>query len=148
MIDYTGKLNEHEKYIEMLNVLDKDCDYIEVVIVDGSKNNHIVNRFNKDVISYRSVSMWWCTVTKKSHYLFKIKYTRKLLEYLKTFETFCKYHEYGSNEETLRRGDYGETTDFGMDDIAFYDKNGRCLLSTTTHEGYVSINSELVEGYF
>lgn len=144
MIDYTGKLNEHEKYLEMLNVLDKRCNYIEIVITDGSRNNHIVDKFSKDVISYRSVSMWWCTVTKKSHYLFKIKYTNKLSDYLRTFETFCKYYEYGSNEETLRRGDYGETTDFGVDDIAFYDKNGVCLLNTTTHEGYVSINSELV----
>ena len=51
---------------------------------------------------------------------------------------------YGDNDKTLRVGDYSELTNFGFDDIAFYDNKENILLFTTTHEGYVSVRRDLI----
>lgn len=34
-IDYSGKLNNHIDYLNMLKLLDKKCNYIEIVLIDG-----------------------------------------------------------------------------------------------------------------
>ena len=94
IIDYTGKLNNHEEYIKILQ---------------------------------------------------KIKASKELFDYLTQYETFCKYYEYGTTPKSLSRGDYSEITDFGYDDIAFYDKKDEILLCTTTHEGYISISDAIVQ---
>lgn len=145
MVDYTGKLNNHEEYIAALELIQTNCEYIEMVIIDGRKSNKLIDKFNDDILERKKVSKWWGTETKGSNYLYKIIASKKLFEYLKNFETFCKYYEYRSNNESLRRGDYSETTDFGMDDIAFYDNNENCLLCTTTHEGYIAINEKILK---
>ena len=141
MIDYTGKLNNHKQYIDILNKLKPHCKYIEIVIIDGRKSNKLIEKFTNDILEVKKVSKWWETETKGSNYLYKINFSEELFEYLKQFETFCKYYEYGSNNESLIRGDYSEITDFGLDDIAFYNENNECLLCTTTHEGYIAINN-------
>lgn len=141
MIDYTGKLNNHKQYIDILNKLNPHCKYIEIVIIDGRKSNKLIEKFTDDILEVKKVSKWWGTETKGSNYLYKINFSEELFEYLKQFETFCKYYEYGSNNESLIRGDYSEITDFGLDDIAFYNENNECLLCTTTHEGYIAINN-------
>lgn len=143
MIDYTGKLNDHEKYIEIINKIKIKCNYIEIVIIDGKKSNELVDNFSKDIIETKRVSSWWGTKTNKKNNLYKIKATNNLFDYLEKYETFCKYFEYGSNNESLKRGDYSLITDFGIDDIAFYDENDNYLLFTTTHEGYIAVNKEL-----
>jgi len=144
IVDYTGKLNNHETYINVLNKLEQKCKYIEIVVIDGRKSNELVDKFSEDILSITKVSKWWGTETRRTNYLYRINYSKELFEYMRQFETFCKYHEYGSNKESLRRGDYSETTNFGIDDIAFYDKDGNYLLYTTTHEGYISINKQLI----
>lgn len=143
MIDYTGKLNEHEKYINILKKIEVKCKYIEIVIIDGRKSNELVDKFSNEILNTKKVSKWWGTSTRASNYLYKIKATKELFDYLSKYDTFCKYYEYGSNEESLTRGDYSEITNFGYDDIAFYDENNNCILCTTTHEGYISINDEI-----
>ncbi|MBE6149698.1 MAG: hypothetical protein E7170_03115 [Firmicutes bacterium] len=142
MIDYTGKLNEHDEYIKILNKIEKECNYIEIVVIDGKKSNELINSFKEDIIECIKVSKWWGTETKRKNNLYKIKSSKSFFNYLKKYETFCKYYEYGSNEENLIRGDYSVVTDFGLDDIAFYDSNNNCILCTTTHEGYIAINKE------
>lgn len=141
MIDYTGKLNNHKQYIDILNKLKPHCKYIEIVVIDGRKSNKLIEKFKDDILEVKKVSKWWGTETKGSNYLYKINFSEELFEYLKQFETFCKYYEYGSNNESLIRGDYSEITDFGLDDIAFYNENNESLLCTTTHEGYIAINN-------
>lgn len=37
LIDYTGKLNNHNDYINVLNKISVKCEYIEVVILDEKK---------------------------------------------------------------------------------------------------------------
>ena len=39
MIDYTGKLNNHQQYIEILNKLETKSKYIEIVIVFKRKKS-------------------------------------------------------------------------------------------------------------
>jgi len=138
MKDYTGKLNNHKKYLKVLSVLEKETKYIEIVLIDEKETNDLVEKFKEDIISTKIVSSWWGTETEAKNKLVKIKASKELFEYLKQFETFCKYHA------SLLRGDYSEITDFGYDDIAFYNENDEMLLCTTTHEGYIMINEKLV----
>lgn len=145
LIDYTGKLNNHEDYIKILNKIENKCKYIEIVIISGSKHNELINKFNNEIIDTKKVSEWWGTKTNRKNYLYRINSNKKIFDYLRKFETFCKYYEYGTNKKSLSRGDYSEITDFGMDDIAFYDEKNNCLLCTTTHEGYILIDEKILE---
>lgn len=140
MIDYTGKLNKHEDYIKILNKLELKTKYIKIVFVDGKHD--LVNKFKNDIIESDKVSQWWGTVTSKKHNLYKINASKELFIYLRKFETFTKHHKYGSDIKSLSYGDYSEVTDFGIDDIAFYDDKDNCLLCTTTHEGYIMIDEK------
>ena len=137
IIDYTGNLNNHEEYIKIIKKLKTKCSYIEIVILDGRKSNELVDEFNDDILETRKVSKWWGTETNSINNLYKIKASNKLFEFLEKYETFCKYY-FSEN------GDYSEMTDFGYDDIAFYDENNNYLLLTTTHEGEIAISDELI----
>ena len=137
IFDYTGKLNSHEEYILILKKIQEKCDYIEIVIIDEKESNELVDNFRNDIIEKRKVSSWWGTKTKSVNNLYKIKATDKLFLFLEKYETFCKYY-------FKKNGDYSEITDFGYDDIAFYDKDNNYLFFTTTHEGYLAINAELI----
>ena len=139
MEDYTGKLNKHEEYIKALNLLKTKTKYIEIVLIDEKKTNQLVEKFKNDIISTKVVSEWWGTITTARNKLIRIKTSNKLFMYLEQFETFCKY--YCSNQ----RGDYSEVTDFGYDDIAFYNEKDELLLCTTTHEGYIMFDTKLVK---
>ncbi len=145
MIDYPGKLNRHAKYIKVLNDLEPKTEYIEIVLIDEKETNDLVEKFKSDIISTGIVSEWWGTKTVARNKLIKIKASNELFEYLKQFETFCKYYEYGSTIKSFLRGDYSEITDFGYDDIAFYDEKEQILLYTTTHEGYITIDEKLIK---
>ena len=138
MKDYTGKLNNHKKYIKVLKKLEEKTKYIEIVLIDEKETNDLVENLKKDIISTKIVSKWWGTETEAKNKLVKINASKELFEYLRNFETFCKYYT------SIFRGDYSETTDFGYDDIAFYNENDEMLLCTTTHEGYIMINEKIV----
>ena len=147
LTDYNGKLNDHESYLDILNRIDKKCEYIEVVILDEKESNDLIEKFRNDIISVKKVKEWWGTEVvslEPCNYLYRLKYSKKLYNYLSKFETFCKYFEYGTTKKSLEYGDYREITDFGVDDIAFYDQNGNYLLWTTTHEGYILVNDKII----
>jgi len=145
IIDYTGKLNNHEEYIKILEKIEAKCKYIEVVIIDKRKSNELVDAFSSDILEHKKVYEWWGTKTNSANNLYRIRASKELFDYLSQYETFCKYYEYGTTPKSISRGDYSEITDFGYDDIAFYDKNDNYLLFTTTHEGYISISDILYE---
>jgi len=144
IIDYTGKLNNHEEYIKILEKIEVKCKYIEVVIIDKRKSNELVDKFSSDILEHKKVSEWWGTKTNAANNLYKIKASKELFDYLTQYETFCKYYEYGTTPKSLSRGDYSEITDFGYDDIAFYDEKDEILLCTTTNEGYISVSEKIV----
>ena len=53
LTDYTGKLNDHESYLDILNKIDKKCEYIEVVILDERESNDLIEEFRNDIISVK-----------------------------------------------------------------------------------------------
>ena len=137
MIDYTGNLNSHEQYIKTLKALESKTKYIEIVLIDEKETNELVDKFKKDIILEKKVSEWWGTITAAKNKLIRIEASKEFFQYLETFETFCKYHVSRS------RGDHSSETNFGDDDIVFYDENNSMLLYTTTHEGYITIKEDL-----
>ena len=50
MIDMTGKLNNHDDYLNILNFLEKKCCYIEIFLIDGKDTNDLVEKFKKNII--------------------------------------------------------------------------------------------------
>lgn len=140
--DYTGKLNDHKSYLDVLNKLEDKTAYIEIVQIDNKTPNEIVENFKNDVISTRMVSEWWGTKTFREVNLFKIKSSKALFQFLSKYETFCKFYlgkDFEGRETWIQ-----EDTDFGWDDIAFYNSKNEILLCTTTHECFISVNESLI----
>lgn len=134
-IDYKGKLNNHKKYKEIINALEGKCNYIEIVSNVRTGTNELINQLKDDIIFEGKVSKWCGTTSKGKSYLYKIIASKKLFDLLRQYETFCKYY-------VSPNGDYSKTTDFGLDDIAFFDNIDKPLLYTTTHEGYITIRDD------
>lgn len=137
LVDYTGKLNHHKDYIQVIKQLDKKCKYMEYVLVNDDETE-LIERFDSLIISIKLKNKWWGTKSSGKSKVYRIKASQAVFQYLKQFETFCKY--IASSD-----GDTVEATDFGMNDIAFFDDHSIPLLFTTTHEGYVMIRNDLFQ---
>lgn len=137
-VDFIGKLNDHEEYLKIIDILKKKSHYIEIVIIDDKYSSGLSEIFKADIISKKIVSKWWGTSGNARNKMYKIKVSNALFSKLKEYETFCKYYV------DLENGDHVETTDFGYDDIAFFDDNIEPLLFTTSHEGYVTAREDLL----
>ena len=136
LVDYTGKINSHGEYIEILKKLEKKSQFIEYVLVDETDTKFIEN-FRNLIISMTSKNKWWGTKTRgKGRQIYKIKSSKEIFQYLSKFENFCKY-------TVSIYGDIVESTDFGINDIAFFDDSEIPLLFTTTHEGYITTRNDL-----
>lgn len=143
-VDYTGRLNDHKSYLKMLKVLERKCQYIAI---DGS--HEIIDEFQNDIIKYENSSTRWGTWTSIKSKVTFIKASKKLFEYLKKYETFCKYI---TNVKKVTLGieyicDDVEITSFGYNDIAFYDENYAILLCTNTHEGFINVRDDIDEDF-
>ena len=148
LLDFTGKLNTHEEYINILEKLEKKSKYIEIFII-GTHNNQIVEDFNDDIIERDRVSKIGGNKIYYGEYnLFRIKASNELFEYLRYFETFCKSFDgnktYDKDKIVDVEGVSIQYTDFGIDDIAFYDDNGIPLLFTVTHECIIEVREDLL----
>ena len=128
-------INEHINYLEMLKLLKCKTKYIEYVIVD-EEDTRIADKFNQDIVLEKSVNKWWGTKTSQKCKLYRIKASNELFSYLKKFETFCimKCNQWG---------DVAQYTDFGINDIAFFDDKNEPILYTTTHEGYIELRNDI-----
>ncbi len=129
------KLNERSEYIKMLDKLATAAKFIEYVLIDEDDTG-LVDLMQEDIYAQKLANKWWGTKTSQRCRLYRIKATPKLFSYLKRFSTFCilKTGEYG---------DYAETTDFGINDIAFFDDKPEPILYTTTHEGYIALRKDI-----
>lgn len=56
--DYTGKLNDHKSYLEMLERLKDKTVYVEIVLRDNPKPNEIVEHFKENIVSTKIISEW------------------------------------------------------------------------------------------
>ncbi len=119
----------------MLNFLAKSTKFIEYVLVDED-DTALVDLLQDDVYFQKVVNKWWGTKTSQHCNLYRITATPKLFSYLKRFSTFCLL-------KTGNFGDYAETTDFGINDIAFFDDKPEPILYTTTHEGYIALRKDV-----
>lgn len=137
LIDYTGQLNNHNEYLNVIKQLEKKCKNIEYVLVDEDETKFI-DQFKNFIISSRYKNKWWGTKSSKKSKIYIIKSSKEIFNYLKQFETFCKYI-------ILNDGDIVEETQFGINDIAFFDDKEMPLLFTTTHEGYITIRDDLLK---
>lgn len=129
------KLNEHNEYLKMLDILARTTKSIEYVLVDEDDTG-LVDLLQDDIYLQKDVNKWWGTKTGQRCRLFKIKATPKLFSYLKRLSTFCVM-------KTGDYGDYAETTDFGINDVAFFDDKPEPILFTTTHEGCIALRKDI-----
>ena len=137
LVDYSGKINSHDEYLEILKKLEKKSQYIEYVLVDET-DTKFIDKFRNLIISMTSKNKWWGTKTRgRGRQVYKIKISKEIFQHLNKFETFCKY-------TVSIHGDIAESTDFGINDIAFFDDSEMPLLFTTTHEGYITIRNDLL----
>lgn len=136
LIDYTGKLNSHQDYSRLLKYLQKKCRYIEYVLVD-EEDTAFISAFESLVISSENKNKWYGTKSSRKSPVYRLKAAPEIFERLKKYETFCKYITGTKN------GDIPEITDFGINDIAFFDEKELPLLFTTTHEGYITVRDDL-----
>ena len=136
LVDYTGKLNNHEDYLKMIKLLEQKSESIEYVLVDED-DTRFIDKFKDSVISVQSKNKWWGTKSSQESKVYKITSSKELFKYLQKFETFCKYTVFNT-------GDIVENSDFGINDIAFCDQKELPLLFTTTHEGYITIRDDLL----
>jgi len=138
LLDYTGKLNSHSEYLQVMKRLENKCKYIDYILVDEDEKEFI-ERFENLVISVKLKNRWWGTKSGGRSKIYKLKTSKEVFKYLRQFETFCKYF-------VSDKGDIAEETDFGINDIAFFDDKEIPLLFTTTHEGYIMIREDLLTG--
>lgn len=137
LVDYTGKLNNHNEYLKIIKQLENKCNYIEYALVNEEETKFI-EQFNDSILSLELRNKWYGTKSSQKNKVYKIKSSKEIFRYLKQFETFCKY-TISNNDDIV------EETDFGINDIAFFDDKEIPLLFTTTHEGYITIRDDLLK---
>ena len=138
IIDLWGELNEHSKYLKLLSILERKCNHIEMVCEFAHKHE-LVKIFNKDIIYKRIVKTWWGTQRLgliPTNIMYGIRSSKRIFKKLEEYETFCKYFR-------KKGGDLTEMTNFGYDDITFFDNEKEPLLYTVTHEGYIRIREDI-----
>ena len=135
LVDYTGKINSHKEYLNTLKQLEIKSKYIEYVLINDEETE-IIDKFSNSVTEIKQKNKWWGTKSSTRAKIYKITTSKDLFQYLKKYETFCKY-------TVSIYGDIAENTDFGINDIAFFDDKEMPLLFTTTHEGYITIRNDL-----
>ncbi len=135
LVDFTGKLNTHSEYLQVIKQLENKCKYIEYVLIDEDEREFI-ERFESLIISVKLNNKWWGTKSGGKSEIYKLKASKEVFKYLSRFETFCRYI-------SSDKGDTAEETAFGINDIAFFDDKELPLLFTTTHEGYITVRDDL-----
>lgn len=136
-------LNNHEQYLKILNLIRKETKKIIIVQIDGKDDaDPVVNTAKKMMTVEKTevVSEWFSTIApgrKAVQYTFLKR--REFFDYLSSFESF--FIVSSTNPYTVI------DTDFGFDDIAFFDSNGDLLFYTTTHEGFASLNNRYLTYY-
>lgn len=138
-------LKTHEQYLAILKKLKPKTKYIEIVQTDDFDDDKIVEFANSNLklIEKRMVKKW-CGTCFSSRRVPKYIYSvgcddKEFWKFLGRFSSF--YLESYSDE-------YGYVpleTEFGLNDIAFLDKDKNLLFYTTTHEGYAEMAISLID---
>ena len=143
------ELKSHEQYLDILNRVKKRTVYVEIVQISGLskkyiKNDKVVQFANEHLrlIEKCKVNEWLGTWSdpKGKKYLYSIYYNDETFwDFLSGFSSFFFAGVNESEKYVV------EETEFGLDDIAFLDKDKNPLFYTTTHEGYAHIAESLLK---
>lgn len=135
-MNYEGlTLTDHEQYLQLLSVLEKETVVIEIVQICGENMNEtLIKAIVPFLIKKGNVNKWHGT---KSGGMGVPKFTIRADKAV--FAHLRKYEHFFINSRDKHGWDKVIETDFGPDDIAFLGKNGEPLFFTTTHEGYATI---------
>ena len=136
------EIRDYDEYVELLDAVRPFTHYIAIVQIDGYDPDDIVmqeaDALMESVGRYRT-NKWPGTRTRGMRaQLHMYKANRDFFNWLKEGEAFF----YNTTDEW--GCDKVESTDFGFDDIIFLDKEQEVMMYTTTHEGLIAINEELI----
>lgn len=140
------ELKTHEQYLAILKKLKSKTKYIEIVQIDEFEPNDKVVEFancNLKRLEKRIVKEWLGTAytsRRVPKYVYSIcSDDEGFWKFLSGFSSF--YLESYSDE----CGYVPIETEFGLDDIAFLDKDKNPLFYTTTHEGCADMAISLID---
>ena len=144
MIDYYDGIQNHEQFVLLLYKLRKLTKYIEIVQLDreNKKEPLILKAQERMVLLDKYKAKDWYGTLRTGGYgmLYEFDVSDKsFFDVLMEYEAF--YYPDTDDEGGYRR----RLTDFGIDDIAFLDKDHRPLFYTTTHEGESMIHPDVLE---
>ena len=136
-------LYSRQQYLAILDMLKKDTESVVIVQIDGPNDaDPIVEtaRNRMQLKSEETVSEWLGTIAPgrgAAQYTFES--SAEFFGYLATLESFFLW----KNPAKPHMG-YMQLhrTDFGIDDIAFLDRNDTLLFYTTTHEGFAWMRAD------
>lgn len=136
------EIRDYDEYIELLDAVRPFTSYIAIVQPAGYDPDDIVmqeaDACMESAGRYRT-NKWPGTRTKGMRaQLHMYRADRQFFEWLKEGDAFF----YNTQDEW--GCDTVELTDFGIDDIIFLDKEQEVMMYTTTHEGLIYINEELI----
>lgn len=144
MIYYEDDISSHEQFVELLFKLRKLTKYITIVQIDGEKKNDpmITKAMEKMTLLDKYNALEWYGTLRLSHcgtvYEFDVK-DKSFFSDLMEYEAFYI-------PATSRDGEYRpEYTSFGLNDIAFLDRDKGPLFFTTTHEGFSVIHPDVLD---
>ena len=143
MLDLTNFI----KYTEVIGLIEKKCDYVEIVLLCSKESSELIEMFQDQIIDKEWVTEWSGTriylgddKKEKGNLKIKIKFNNKFLTLIK--ETGAK-GPFNTEDRNYNFIGYLYFPLLEQDDISFYDKDGNLLLFTTTHEGYVGDTDHL-----
>ena len=127
-------LTDHEQFLRLLSVLEKNTAAIEIVQINGEDlNEPLIKAAQPFLIKKEYVNKWYGTRRGgKGAPKFIVRAEKAIFVHLK------KYEHFFVNSRDKYGCDTVIETDFGQDDIAFLGQNGEPLFFTTTHEGYAA----------
>lgn len=137
-------LYSHKQYLAILEMLKKDTKKIVLVQIDGPDDTDSVVENAQIMMPLKNkeiVSEWLGTIAPgRGAVQYTFKSNDEFFGYLCRFESFFLWDKHPTKPHmgyTVLRD-----TEFGIDDIAFLDKNDTILFYTTTHEGFAWMKAE------
>ncbi len=143
MIGYDNEIQNHEQFVELLIKLRKLTKYIVIVQLDRWVKDDplIFDAMDKmRLIEKKKVREWLGTMTHGYGVYHEFDVSDKSF-----FDALTKYEAFYYIEQMPQGWERVQNTDFGIDDIAFLDKDHKPLFYTTTHEGYAAIHPDVLE---
>lgn len=136
------EIRDHDEYLEFLDMVRPFTHYIAIVQIDGYDAADPITREADacmESIGRYMTNEWPGTRTRGARaQVHMYKSSRDFFKYLYEFDSFF------FNDRDEWGCDVVEKTDFGLDDIIFMDRNRQVVMYTTTHEGLIYINEELI----